>query len=113
MRYTEKQVQVLYKILGEISRDRYEITVITPIEIDKRILQSILYNRYKPLFSDSEINRIMQYSTESEEDRNFVIIYQRRLGMLNTFINIIKLKEVPLYINKIPEVAKWRFQIGV
>lgn len=113
MRYLEEQIEVLYKLLGGVSKYNYEIVVITPIEIDKRVLQSILYNKYKPLFSDSEINRIMQYSSESYEDKNIVVMDERRLGMLNTFVNVIKLKKVPLYLNKIPEVAKWRLQIGV
>lgn len=113
MKYSEEQIKLLYSMLGGVSKYSYEMVVVTPIEIDKRVLQSILYNKYKPLFSDSEINRIMQYSTESYEDKNLVVMDERRLGMLNTFVNVIKLKKVPLYLNKIPVVANWRLQIGV
>lgn len=37
----------------------------------------------------------------------------KRVNMLNTFVNTVKFKKVPIYINSMPEAAKWRLLIGV
>jgi len=104
--YTEEQSMELYRILGDINSDTSQnihwiwIKIFYLIRVRKITLDSMLSGTFEQLIVSGTL-------LNSEFD------YLQRLKKLNAFINNVELENVPLYINTIPDVARWRLFIGV
>lgn len=88
-----------------------QIKVMNPIEIEPSTIRDIFLGKYKPSIP-------VLSSSASVDSSNSEWFYEevkrsRQNMMLNAFANNVKLNKVPLYINTIPEVARWRLSIGV
>jgi hypothetical protein len=105
--YTDEQKADLFNILGGRGHlPLYWIKVFQEIAVTENTLTSILDGRYKPLIIPDSCfsNEVSLYSE---------ITQNLRIHKLNAFVNIVKINKVPLYINTIPEIARWRLSIGV
>jgi hypothetical protein len=104
--YTEEQRMKLYRILGDIHWSTPQITiwiwikVFYLIRVKKSTLNSILCDTFEQLIASDTL-------LKSEFD------HLLRLEELKALITTVKLENVPLYINTIPDVARWRLFIGV
>ena len=114
--YSEEDKSLLYNILGG-SWFSYSITVISIINIEKTVLDLILngdfntYNKQGVSYTSQSLSALSERRGSDEEERQGLIVRSRRIVMLNAFINEVELKKVPLYINNIPELSRWRLQI--
>lgn len=107
--YSIEEKELLYNILGG-KRFFYTLTVIEEIDIDKIILDSILEGNYQQLIKNYSV-RAIDSNLEHGDQECATLVKSRRILMLYTFVNSVVLKKVPLYINRIPEVTKWRLII--
>lgn len=102
--YTKEQKDELYRILGG-HQHVYHIKVFHIIAVGEDILCSMLEGSYvQPILTAAH------YSDESDFYSEIAMV--QRFGKLNAIINMVKLKNIPLYINTIPEIAQWRLFIG-
>jgi len=108
--YTEEQTRVFFDMLG-IEAHFYWITVMSPLGVERTTLIEIFGGRYKPVIPVLSPSSFVDSSNSEwffEEVKR-----SRQIMMLNAFATNVKLNRVPLYINTIPEVARWRLSIGV
>jgi hypothetical protein len=102
--YTKEQKDELYRILGG-HQYVYHIKVFHLIAVGEDILCIMLEGSYKlPILTAA------RYSDENDFYREIAMI--QRFRKLNAIINIVKLENIPLYINTVPEIAQWRLLIN-
>lgn len=72
-------------------------------------LDQLIDGRYSP---NTDLQMMARENTNPDYPSN-IVSEARQIGSLNAVIREVKLYDVPLYINSVPEIARWRLLIGV
>ena len=108
--YTQEQKKELLIILGGEDCTFYEIKVFKPLFIHKTEIVDMVEGTYgNSMFED---HKLSVYCKDSEE-YYLEVGAMKKKSMLNSLIQKAPLDQVPLYVNSIPEIVRWRLRIGV
>lgn len=94
-KYTEKDIRILLE----------NVTLNSSIPINS-VVGGHLFKRRIPMYD------IVQLFSTSIVNREKGLIHIHMLATIKEFLDNEPLKKVPLFINSLPDLAKWRLRIG-